>query len=177
MGDTILEYLFLMQGVLDKPGTIGWVDIGQHFTLTAKSDDATLEFDFVKVTTTDDVPYFASVNTVYNYTFPELVQDSTQVPTVLAICNNTNGAILPRYKHLYWDPTLSALFTQDPSNPGTSKSVNKTTAIAAGVSVGAVVLVVAAVVIIYVAIWKPRKDRMSRKHLTGGSSQQQALTD
>lgn len=169
MGDTILQYFFLMQGVLDKPGTIGWLDIGQHFTLTAVSDDATLEFDFIKVTVTDDVSYFAPVNTVYNYTFPSLVTDSTQIPTVLAVCNNTNGAILPRYSHLFWDPTLSALFTQDPSDPASSSGVNKTAAIAAGVSVGAVLLIVVAIVVIYITVWAPRKNRLSRKPLTQAS--------
>lgn len=175
MGDTILQYFFRMEGVLDEPGTIGWLDIGQQFSLSATSTHANLEFDFVKVTVTDDTSYFAPVNTVYNFTFPTPVQTSTQIPTVLAVCNNTNGAITPRYSHLYWDPTLSALFLSDINDPANNSS-NRTVAIAVGVSVGAVVLIVLIIILIYVLVWNPRKQRQSRQKLSNSSQKTQTAT-
>lgn len=163
LGNTMLQFFFDNQVVLDEPGTIGWTDVKQHLNFFAHSKRVNLEYDYLKVTETDGVEYWSPVNSLTNFTLPGLVQEFGLQSKMVA-CDSSAKPIVPRYSHFFWDPSITALFVADPTAPTTpqTKKNNQTVGIAVGVSVGVVVVIVLVVVIVAIVLSKKNKQHFPR---------------
>jgi len=153
LGNTFLQMFFLNSALLDHPGNVIGKDDGQDFYFTASSDDVFIHLQFLKVMTTDGIDSYASVNNFIPLNFTQATTVGP-FPGILMVCDHANNPIVPRYKHLYWDPSLDAVFSPLPSPPPsstpTSSSKKPVYPIAVGVSLGIVALLVIVVLLLYI---------------------------
>ena len=153
LGDTFLQLFFNNFAQLDKVGNVLANDYGQDFELSAVSDDVEIHIHLLQVTTTDGVDYYAPANQFSALNFSD-VTALGPIPGIMIICDNNNAPLVPRYHHLYWDPSLSAIFSPAPTTPSESSSPSSKHKkpiypIAVGVSLGLVALAVVAVVALF----------------------------
>lgn len=139
---------------LDKLGNVIAEDHGQDFVMSAISEDVEIHVHFLQVITTDGTDYYSTANNFIPLNFTD-VTVLGPFPGILLACDNNNNAILPRYNHLYWDPSLSAVFSPSPTDPPSpsstpSKQKKPVYPIAVGVSLGLVGAAVLVVIALYV---------------------------
>lgn len=149
-GNTFLQFFFPIYANLSKNGNFSGTDFGQDLIIDAHNDIVKFSFYFLKVTTLDGLDYYSPINDFAGDYLNFLSQPEMEFPAVMIVCDDLSKPVVPRYKHLFWDPTLSAVFaapvTEEPPHTPKGKS-NRAVAIGVGVSVG----VVAAFILVFVA--------------------------
>lgn len=111
--DTFLQFFFTTYTQLDEKGLVWFRDAndGHNLLYSAASSKARIDMDFLKIVTADGVDYFSYTNDLPGlYEFPGV--QNQFLPAILSLCQG-NTSIVPRYKHLSYDPNLSAIFLGD----------------------------------------------------------------
>jgi hypothetical protein len=154
-GNTYLQFFFETKSHLDTTGNIQAYDDDKYMRYIAKSERSLLKVDFLKVYTTDGVDHFSHWNDFLIGI--NITSQFFDFPACIAICQG-NGAIVPRWTQLNYDPNLNALFSPPvtPETPTTTPAKRTLNPAAYVVPVVLAVIVIAAVGV-YLFVIKPKK--------------------